>query len=309
LFEQIAIWSTARKRLAPLRSGTADILVRTLADLARDRIGALIVVRGEDPLQRHITGGIELNGKLSGPLLKSIFDPHSPGHDGAVVVESDQITRFAAHLPLSRDVRQAGQVGTRHSAALGLAELSDALCLVVSEERGRISVARNGQLQQVENLQEVGAVIQNFLNEKFPSGGRRVFPLQLFRKNWIEKAVAISLAAGFWYVFVPGSKIVEVRYKVPVALANLPANLAVEELSPAQVEATFVGPRRAFYLFSADRLKVTVDVSMADLGRRTFTISEQNLRYPKELTLQELTPSTVKLSVKKMARENEAHRG
>ena len=96
-FERIAVWSLARKRVPALGSNTSDILVRTLADLAKEHVGALIVIRGNDPLERHITGGIPLDGKLSGPLVKSIFDPHSPGHDGAVLVEQDCITRFAAH--------------------------------------------------------------------------------------------------------------------------------------------------------------------------------------------------------------------
>src|SRR5919108_578736 len=145
LFEQIALWSLGRNRVPALGSTTSDILVRTLADLAKEHVGALVVIRGNDPIERHITGGIPLEGKLSGPLLKSIFDSHSPGHDGAVLVEQDQITRFAAHLPLSKDLRQLANVGTRHSAALGLAELADVLCLVVSEERGAISVERAGQ--------------------------------------------------------------------------------------------------------------------------------------------------------------------
>jgi DNA integrity scanning protein DisA with diadenylate cyclase activity len=127
LFEQIAVWSLARKRIPPLGSTAADVLVRTLADLAKEHVGALIVIRGNDPIERHITGGIPLDGKLSGPLLKSLFDPHSAGHDGAVLVEQDRITRFAAHLPLSKDLRQLANVGTRHSAALGLAELADVL--------------------------------------------------------------------------------------------------------------------------------------------------------------------------------------
>ncbi|HEU4638045.1 MAG TPA: diadenylate cyclase, partial [Candidatus Binatia bacterium] len=84
LFERIAVWSLARKRIPTLGSSTSDVLVRTVADLAKEHVGALIVIRGNDPLERHITGGIPLDGKVSAPLLKSIFDPHSPGHDGAV---------------------------------------------------------------------------------------------------------------------------------------------------------------------------------------------------------------------------------
>jgi uncharacterized protein (TIGR00159 family) len=308
-FERIAVWSLARKRVPPLGASTADIMVRTLADLAKEHVGALIVIRGNDPLERHITGGIPLDGKLSAPLIKSIFDPHSPGHDGAVIVENDRITRFAAHLPLSKDIRQLANVGTRHSAALGLAELADALCIVVSEERGTISIAREGRLREIENLQQLGAAIEQFLQAKFPSAEPRTVSLQFFRENWIAKAVAVSLAVGLWYIFVPGSRPVEVSYKVPVNVVNVPPTLQIEAIEPPAVTATFTGPRRAFYLLDARKIRLAIDVSMAEIGRRTFNISEQNIRYPKELTLQELSPSTLKLSVRKLAGPNDSNRG
>jgi diadenylate cyclase len=283
--------------------------VRTLADLAKEHIGALIVIRGNDPLERHITGGIPLGGRLSAPLLKSIFDPHSPGHDGAIVVEKDLITRFAAHLPLSKDLRQLSNVGTRHSAALGLAELTDALCIVVSEERGTISIARDGRLREVDNLQALGAAIDSFLQAKFPAPTNRHVSFTFFRENWIAKAVSLSLAIGFWYIFVPGAKTIEMTYNVPVSVENVPANLQVDGIDPPVVSATFRGPRRAFYLFDARKIKVAVDASMAELGRRTFNISEQNIHYPKELTLQDVNPSTLKLSVKRAPNPEETNRG
>jgi diadenylate cyclase len=302
MFEWIAVWSLAGRRAPALRSTTADVLVRTIADFAKERVGALIVIRGNDPLERHITGGIPLDGRVSEPLLKSLFDPHSPGHDGAVIVESNRITRFAAHLPLSKNLSQLGNLGTRHSAALGLAELTDALCIVASEERGTVSVARDGRLRKTENFQELGRVIQNFLNNKFPKHdperGTAIW-LQLFRKNWLAKAIAISLAIGFWYVFVPGSKIVEVSYEAPVAIENLPPDLQIEDVQPAAVRVTLAGPRRAFYLFDPKRLTVTVDASLAERGRRTFTITEQNLRHPSDLTVRALDPATVRLSIRK----------
>ncbi len=309
MFERVALWSLTSRPASPLRSTTVDILVRTLVDLAKAQIGALLIIRGNDPLERHITGGIQLDGKLSEPLLKSIFDPHSPGHDGAVLIEQDRITRFAAHLPLSKDLKQLARVGTRHSAALGLAELADVLGLVVSEERGSVSIAVDSKLRHITSPQELGNVIHEFLEEKFPSQKNHRFSLQLLRENWIEKAVAIALAIAFWYIFVPGSKTVEVSYKVPVVVENLPSDLHIEEIQPAEVDATFVGPRRAFYLFDAKRIKLTVDVSLAELGRRTFNISEQNIRYPKELTLQELSPSSLKLTVKKVSPTDDTNRG
>jgi diadenylate cyclase len=309
LFEQTAVWSFNFKKPRSLRSESSDVIARTLADLAKSKTGAIIVIRGKDPLERHITGGIPLDGKVSGPLLRSIFDTHSPGHDGAVLVENRQITRFAAHLPLSKDLSQTADAGTRHSAALGLAELCDALCLVVSEERGQVSVARDSRLRRVENLREIAAAIDEFLQAKFPTQENKGISLNLFRKNWLAKAASLSLALGFWYVFVPGAKTIQVNYKIPVSVLNLPAHLAIQEIQPAEVSATFNGPRRAFYLFDLRKTKVTVDVTMAEMGRRTFNISEQNLRYPKELTLEELSPSTIRLLVKKAPRQETSERG
>ena len=304
MFERIAIWSVAGRRTPALRSTSEDDLVRTIADLAKERIGALVVIRGNDPLGRHITGGIQLDGRLSEPLLKSVFDSHSPGHDGAVVVERNRITRFAAHLPLSKDLTQLANLGTRHSAALGVTELADALCIVVSEERGTVSVARDGRLRQMDDLQQLGSVIHNFLNEKFPRHAAGTAPtlwLQFFRKNWLAKVLAVSLAVGFWYVFVPGSKIVEVSYKLPVTVQNLPPGLRIEDVQPPTVSVRFAGPRRAFYLFDPKKNSVMVDVSLAAQGRRSFDISERNIRRPNGVTVQNLSPSTVRLSVRKVA--------
>jgi diadenylate cyclase len=300
IFEQLAVWSLNFKKSRPSREA-GDVIARTLTDLARNKTGALIVMRGRDPLERHITGGVALDGKVSAPLLRSIFDPHSPGHDGAVLVENGQITRFAAHLPLSKDISQTAHAGTRHSAALGLAELCDALCLVVSEERGTVSVARDGRLYPTDNLQQITRVIDAFLETKFPTRENKGYSFDFFRQNWIAKAVSLSLAFGFWYILVPGSKTIRVNFKIPVSVERLPPDLQIQELQPAEVSATFNGPRRAFYLLDAAKIKVTVDGAMTELGRRTFDISEQNIRYPKDLTLEELSPSSIRVSIKKVS--------
>jgi hypothetical protein len=309
IFERIAVWSLHPSPPPALHSEAVNILVRTLADLARDKIGALIVLKGNDPVDRHVMGGIELNGKISEPLLKSILDPHSPGHDGAVVVDQDQVVRFAAHLPLSKNFQQLPHVGTRHGAGLGLAELTDALCIVVSEERGTISVARDGSLREVENFQELGAAIHGFLTDKYPTKERKALSIELFRRNWVAKTAALSLAVAFWYVFVPGSKIIEVRYQVPVQLANLPSQFQLESIQPSEVTILLTGQRRDLYLFDPGKLRITVDASMAEFGRRTFTLSEQNVRYPKDLTIKELAPSVIRISVRKAAREAEDAKG
>lgn len=299
MFERVAVWSWKSSATPPLQSETTQLLVRAVADLAKERIGALIVVAGGDPLGRHIVGGIPLDGKLSEPLVRSIFDPHSPGHDGAVIIERDRATRFAAHLPLSKDMQQLAGVGTRHSAALGLAELTDALAIVVSEQRGTIAVAKDGRLYRLGNPQELVGLLERFLQkETAPERRWKWVPAEHFRENWQGKALAFALAAGFWYVLVPGSKVMEATYRIPVQVQNLPADYELESFQPTEVEATFSGPRRAFYLIRPKRLKAAVNASAVQSGRRTFTISAQNILHPNEIKVEDVKPSTLLINVR-----------
>ena len=128
-----------KRRRTRLPRREVEILARTLGDLARGKIGALVVLRGKDSIARHLEGGEDVDGLISESLLKSIFDPHSLGHDGAVVIGAGRIEKLGCHLPLSTNFDRLPRSGTRHAAALGISERSDALCLVVSEEQGTIS--------------------------------------------------------------------------------------------------------------------------------------------------------------------------
>jgi uncharacterized protein (TIGR00159 family) len=308
LFERIATWSLRRREPVDA-TDAADALITCVNDLARQRIGALFVLPGTQPIQRYIHGGIELGGKLSVPLLKSIFDPHSPGHDGAVIVDNDRVARFAAHLPLSKDFSQLANVGTRHSAALGLAERTDALCLVVSEERGEVSAARDGRLRTLPAPQAAGAEIQSFLRAKRPQPNGYGVWRQLLQGQRAEKVIVLALVIALWYLFVPGARLVELSYDVPVVVRNLPRDLEIESIDPPSVRVSFSGIRRAFYLFREDRLQVVIDGSLAKLGRRTFPISDSDLVFPKDLTLQTLEPEKVKLSLRRAASPGEAAPG
>lgn len=298
LFERIALYGLRRigERRAPV--DPTDVLVRCASDFARDRIGSLIVLPGKQPINRHIQGGIELDGRLSVPLVKSIFDPHSAGHDGAAIVESDRLTRFAAHLPLSTDFEQLTGKGTRHGAALGLAELTDALCLVVSEERGEISVAHRGRLNTLARPQELGFVLREFVAGVHPAEGGGGW-LKLVRENWVEKLASVALVIGLWYLFIPGSRPTTFTYSARVKLENVPADYAVESIDPEEVTLVFTGLRRAFYLFDPKKLSVNVDARLAGQGRRTFKIDADEVDHPEGVTLEEVKPSRVKISLRR----------
>ncbi len=119
--------------------------------MSKLRHGGLIVIQREDPLESLVKPGISINAELTQPLLGSIFFPGNPLHDGAVMVKLNHIISAANVLPLSVRFTGDKKLGTRHRAALGLSEQSDALVLVVSEETGRVSFAINGDLHPITN--------------------------------------------------------------------------------------------------------------------------------------------------------------
>ncbi len=115
-------------------------------ELAKNKIGALIVLERDIQIKDIISTGIELNADVSPQILVNIFIPNTPLHDGAVVISNNKIVAAACMLPLASDADIAKELGTRHRAAIGISKESDAIAVVVSEETGKISVAKDGTL-------------------------------------------------------------------------------------------------------------------------------------------------------------------
>lgn len=299
-FERVAVFGLAtrlgKKKDFAFDRSLADVLVRTLSDLGREKIGALVVIRGKDMILRHLEGGEDLNGHVSEALLKSLFDPHSSGHDGAVVLDGDVITQFASYLPLSKNFKMLGEGGTRHAAALGISELTDALCLVVSEERGTISFARNGMLHALSDSSALSQVLENFFHEIYPPSAPRNW-LDLFRKNYREKCFALVIALLLWFLQVFGSKVIYKTFTVPVESVGLPARLVTTNMIPNEVEVTFSAPRRTFYLFNKKSIRVLLKSWQMREGMQSVRLTGANLVIPKNIMLERIDPNKVELTI------------
>lgn len=128
-----------------LQSSLNELVVASTA-MSNKRIGALMVIEREDRLQEYIEGGVELSAALSCDLLINIFTPGAPLHDGAVIIREDRVAAAACFLPLTRQAYLPSELGTRHRAAIGISDETDAVAVVVSEETGRISVAHAGEI-------------------------------------------------------------------------------------------------------------------------------------------------------------------
>lgn len=140
-------------------AGWAPGLVEATFSMARRKIGALVIIERFDRVQELITGGIDLDGKPTPEILLSIFQKESPLHDGAMLIRKGKISKVSCYLPLTSAEGLPKEWGTRHRAAMGLSERCDASVVVVSEERGEVSIAQNGKVYRAENPEQLTALI------------------------------------------------------------------------------------------------------------------------------------------------------
>jgi diadenylate cyclase len=144
-----------------------DEFIAAVDTLANRQIGALIVVERNMPLDQYMAIGTDIDAKMTGELLTSIFLPYSPIHDGAVIVRKGKITKAGCFLPLTTNPDIAKELGTRHRAAIGITEIADAFVVVVSEETGSISLALDGRLQRNLDLATLRKQILRYVEPKW----------------------------------------------------------------------------------------------------------------------------------------------
>lgn len=299
LFESITVLVIRNASPRPT-TDLLDELAELAFSLAHRRIGALFVLPGREPLDRLLEGGFFLDGRVSDPLLRSLVDPGTPGHDGAIVIRGGKVTRFGVHLPLSTEWSEIGGSGTRHAAGLGLAERSDALCIVVSEERGEVSIAWRARLERVASAADLRARLEAFLRRT--SYRRRETWLKsylaLSRERWREGIVAGVLATGFWLYSAPRESLDRGFKVVPVVIDNLPDGFRVASIDPPAIEIEFEGRARDLMMAPTGDFQIHVDADRMAAGQGSLTIDHRQVEHPPELRIVGLDPPEIRLELR-----------
>lgn len=158
-------------------------LVQAMSNMSRKRIGALIIIEQKTGLREFADTGTALDADISAPLIENVFEPNTPLHDGAMIIRNRRILAAACILQLSDDPTISKELGTRHRAALGISETTDAVALIVSEETGIISMAREGKLTRYLDAKALAQI----LTDLFQAESARSIPARLQHRYAVRK--------------------------------------------------------------------------------------------------------------------------
>lgn len=276
-------------------------LVESVMALAERSMGGLIVLRGRHSLERHVRGGIPLDAEISLPLVLSLFHHETPGHDGAIIVHDGRLVAFGVHLPLSTNLGEVGSGGTRHTAALGLAERCDALVICVSEERGTVSVAEEGRLVVLAGAPEVERRLHDFFD------GTRTTPLAGTGSGVGERLISfvacLSVALLLWFVFAFRVETVRrVFADVPVEIRQLPEEWSIDVVEPSSITVTIVGPERAVRTIDREQLRLSLAAKDPQPGERDIAVTARELGLPDGVRLLSSDPAAIRLDLSRVER-------
>ncbi len=304
-FELLAASGTRKIKRKPSLSFSSTIfaVIQATSNLMRKKHGALIVIPGQELIERHISGGYVLDGIVTSSLLESIFDPKSPGHDGAVIMGKERISKFGAHLPLSQNLKQIKEKGTRHSAAIGISEKTDVIVIVVSEERGEISIAKDGKLKTLKEAQELEKYLEQHYKEKFPEKPESFWG-NLFKKRLPEKSIALAFACIVWFFLAFQAEIVQRDFSVPVVYTNIPENIIIEDTSPDTVTVTLSARGQATLAgISPESIRAIISGKEIETGTTEIELEKEHIVRPFNVSIIKIEPSFITITTQEYTEE------
>lgn len=277
--------------------GTMNTPVETIVDsvyeLGRRRMGALLVFPDREDLGEVIHSGIPWQGLLSREMILSIFWHDNPVHDGAAIVQGDQVTEVGAVLPVSKRPDLPSHYGTRHRAAAGLAEETDALVITVSEERGTVSVAKGPEMKTVRGKEALAQILREHLDFPVAEEGR----LKRGRAELgIAGLVSLVFISGVWFSFTRGLDTL-ITLEVPVEYMNRSPRMEILDTSVKTVRLDLSGSGTLVRSVRPEQVKVRLDLSKAVAGLNKFSITQQNITVPPGVVLKNVRPQVVEVSL------------
>jgi len=284
------LWGIPRMaRLTPI-----DLIADSAFELAQRRHGALIVIPGKDVLGEEVLhSGIPWNGRLSKEMLLSIFWPDNPVHDGAAVVQGDRVTEVGAILPLSHSQELPSYYGTRHRAALGLAEMTDALVVVVSEERGTVTTAHEGRFRIFSQRTAFIKTLADHLGVDSGDGG------SIRRERWglaLAAVASLLFVIAVWLSFTQGRDTIT-SIEVPIEYINRDPNIEILGTSAQTVHLRLSGSAALINLVRPEQVQVRINLKDMGVGTKAYTVGADQVDLPPGIVLQQVEPPEIRVTM------------
>jgi hypothetical protein len=280
-------------------------LTQTLFEMAAERTGALIVLARNDNPAEFIRAGQTIMALPEAALIKSIFNRHAPAHDGAIVIAQDRITQMGCILPLSENENLPDKYGTRHRAALGLSEVTDAICLVVSEERSEVATVVEGKIvtwQDPEAL--IGHLSKIVGGPEIRVPDLKGFLKGVFVENWRTKLSALALVTIAWLVLASQQE-AELTMTAPVQHTNVASDLILGPGSTPTIDLTVSGRRNTIRTLKEQDVQVSVDLSGITLGRHLIKVSAKNIFLPFGVKIDRVAPQKIMVNMRPRLKNSE----
>ena len=300
ILERLSLLDLVRGRRSTLQRDTLAEVTDAVFDLARDKIGALIVLPQRDPLDTYLRGGIQVDALVSREVLRALFQPPAPTHDGAVVLRAQRIEQAACFLPMTTTSGLPATYGARHRAALGFTERCDALCLLVSEERRTVALARQGKLVPFSDPIRLRRELERAAPEIVDDATH-----PYWRRHWLThrlgaKILALGGAVGLWMA-VAGQQSAEMALTIPIEYQRIASTFELRGDIPAEVLIRLRGSQLALAALRASPVRIRVSLEHVRNGLNYVALSAHQLDLPPGIELTDMRPAFLAIEVRKKA--------
>ncbi len=273
-------------------SQVQDHVVEAAFTLAERGIGGLMVFQRGDDLEGLTHGKTLVDAVINEDLLITLFHPRSPLHDGAVILKGDRVRYATALLPVSQSSSLPKEWGTRHRAGIGVTEVSDASCIIISEERREVLFASEGKAELKLERKDLGKSLADLsFPEKKDAEGK--WAKKLFQDLPV-KALFLLLVSLLW-IYVVAMRQGEISFNVPIEYYSTPKQLLLSGDSPKEVNVRLGGSQRLLSSLNPERLRIHVDLSTVHAGTNQISLSEANITVPSGIAVTYFYPRKISL--------------
>ncbi len=276
-------------------------IAETLFTLAEQRVGALLVFKRMDSLADLMLNGVHLDCEITPQILETIFFDGTPLHDGAVLIREGRIALASCHLPLSTNPDLPQYFGTRHRAALGLSERTDAIVVAVSEERGEVSLAEAGELVKLRSPGELVAALEQRVSTDSEKASLTL--RQKLFSNLLPKVSLLIIVTAFWALITSRQGQIT-TVAAPVSLHGLSEELILVRSSPEEVEVQL----KSFSSLTPTPAKLdisaNIDLSGIREGQTIVRIKNSDFTLPSGMAVSSVNPSSIKVLAEKKVRKS-----